>query len=144
MIVVLWVFGLAAAIAHTLAWARESLFIERPTVHQRIFSTPASDIRAIRFWTSGLGFCNLFLAVGLVVGLVLPAAGDETVGRTLVLFLTAVMALSGAIGQGVAPLIAFVAALLASRSGDQGVRRSLPVVRRDSRSRCASGASSSG
>jgi putative membrane protein len=133
VIVVAWVFALVAATAHTLAWAWESLLIERPFVHARVFSTPASDIPAIRLWAFGLGFYNLFLAVGLVIGLVLWATGAETVGRTLVVYITAVMALcglvlfiddrlgfgrvrgkhiGGAISQGVPPLIALVATLL--------------------------------
>ena len=134
MTVVAWVFALLAALVHIVVWAWESLLIERPFVHQGVFSTPASDLPAIRLWTFGLGFYNLFLGLGMIAGVVAWATGAEVVGRTLVLYITAFMVLcgvvlfvddrlgygrvrgkhiGGAFGQAVPPLIAMVATLLA-------------------------------
>jgi putative membrane protein len=134
MIAVAWTFALLAAAIHIVVWAWEALLIERPFVHQRVFSTPAADLPAIRLWTFGLGFYNLFLGVGMIVGVALWAAGAEAAGRTLVVYITAFMVLcgvvlfvddrlgfgrvrgkhiGGAFGQAVPPLVALVATLLA-------------------------------
>ncbi len=134
MIAVAWVFALLAALIHVVVWTFEAFLIRRPFVHDRVFATPAADLPAIRLWTFGLGFYNLFLGLGLAAGVVLWAAGAETVGRTLVVYTTLFMALcgvvlfiddrlgfgrirgrhiGGAFGQAVPPLVALVATLLA-------------------------------
>lgn len=134
MIVVAWIFGLLAAVAHMLAWAWESLLIERPSVHRGVFGIRTEDVPAIRLWSFNVGFYNLFLGLGMVTGVVLWATGAVAVGRTLVVYIALFMALAGlvllvsdrmglgrergrglggAIGQTAPPLIAFVAALVA-------------------------------
>ena len=75
------------------------------------------------------GFYNLFLAIGIVAGLALVAAGQVEAGRAVVLFACASMVGAGAvllatnrrflIGssiQAVPPLVAIVAAVLALRA----------------------------
>jgi putative membrane protein len=134
MTVVAWVFALVAAAIHILVWAWEALLIERPGVHHGVFGIPASDVPAVRLWAFGVGFYNLFLGLGMILGVVAWAAGSVAAGRTLVLYIGAFMALSGgvllladrrglgrergkgvggAIGQTGPALIALVAALLA-------------------------------
>jgi putative membrane protein len=134
MIVVAWIFGLLAAVAHMLAWAWESLLIERPSVHRGVFGIRTEDVPAIRLWSFNVGFYNLFLGLGMVTGVVLWATGAVAVGRALVVYIALFMALAGlvllvsdrmglgrergkglggAIGQTAPPLIAFVAALVA-------------------------------
>lgn len=133
MTAIVWTFALLTAAIHAVVFAFEALLIQRPAV-QRIFGTPAGDVPAIRLWAFGVGFYNLFIACGLVFGVAAWMAGDETVGRTLVLylcgftFLSGIVlliadrlgfgrepgkeGLSGAVGQGLPPLVALVAAML--------------------------------
>ena len=84
-------------------------------------------------WAFGVGFYNFFLRCGIIVGVVTWISGDETVGRTLVIYICLFMILSGivliigdrlgfggvgrksiigGIGQSLPPLVALVAALL--------------------------------
>ncbi|HYI32319.1 MAG TPA: DUF1304 domain-containing protein [Glaciibacter sp.] len=131
MTVVVWVFALVAAILHILVFIWEALTFERPGVHQRIFSVPRADVPAIRLWAFGVGFYNLFLGCGTIAGVIAWSAGNEPVGRTLVIYTCLFMFLSGivlfiadrmalgrprgagvggALGQGIPPLIALIAA----------------------------------
>lgn len=131
MTVVVWVFALAAAILHILVFSWEALLFERPGVHQRIFSVPRADVPAIRLWAFGVGFYNLFLGCGTIAGVIAWSIGSETIGRTLVIYTCWFMFLSGivlfiadrmalgrprgsgvggALGQGIPPLIALIAA----------------------------------
>jgi putative membrane protein len=87
----------------------------------------------VRVWAFGVGFYNLFLACGMVVGVIAWMSGNETVGRTLVTYICLFMVLGGivlfvgdrlgfggargksivgAVGESVPPLIALVASLL--------------------------------
>jgi putative membrane protein len=91
---VVWVFGLLAATIYIVVFVWETLLFQRPGVHQGIFFVPTADVPAVRLWAFGVGFYNLFLGVGAVVGLVLWNAGDEAVGRTLVVFTLVCMFLS--------------------------------------------------
>jgi putative membrane protein len=134
MTVVVWAFALLTAAIHVVAFVWEALLIERPAVHQGVFATPTADVPAVRLWAFGVGFYNLFIACGLVAGVAAWAAGEEVVGRTLVVYLCLFTFLSGivlfvadrrglsrppgkegvlgAIGEGGPPLVALVAAFL--------------------------------
>ena len=46
-------------------------------------------------WAFGVGFYNLFLGCGMVVGVIAWMSGNETVGRTLVTYICLVMVLGG-------------------------------------------------
>jgi putative membrane protein len=128
-----WTFALITAAVHIAVFVLEALLLERPGVHGRLFAIPTADVPAIRLWAFGVGFYNLFIGCGLVAGVVAWAAGQETAGRTLVIYLCLFtflsglvllvadrMALSrergtglgGAIGQSGPPLVALIAALL--------------------------------
>jgi putative membrane protein len=130
---VVWGFALLAAVLHILVFVWEALLFRRPGVHGRIFSTPAVDVPATRLWAFGVGFYNLFLAAGLILGVILWAAGEVAVGRALVVYICLFMFLSGivlliadrlalsrrrgtgissAVAQGGPPLVALVAAVL--------------------------------
>ncbi|MGN6576236.1 MAG: DUF1304 domain-containing protein [Nocardioides sp.] len=130
---VVWTFALVTATIHAAVFVMEALLIERPAVHAGVFGTPTDEVPAVRLWAFGVGFYNLFIACGLAGGVVAWAAGQESVGRTLVLYLCAFTFLSGlvlyvaellgfartpgkqlagAIGQSGPPLIALVAAAL--------------------------------
>ena len=95
MTIVVWSFALLAGLLHVVVFAWEALLFPRPGVHQRIFATPSADVPAIRLWAFGVGFYNLSLACGVIAGVIVWAAGEETVGRTLVLYTCLFMFLSG-------------------------------------------------
>ena len=95
MTLVVWIFALVAAVLHLLVFLWEALLIERPAVYQGVFAIKAADVPAIRLWAFGVGFYNLFLALGMITGVIAWIAGNEQVGRTLVVYLTLFMFLSG-------------------------------------------------
>ncbi|MFP5282652.1 MAG: DUF1304 family protein [Actinomycetes bacterium] len=133
MTVVVWIFALLTAVLGIVVFAWEALLLERPRVHQGVFGMSSADVPAVRLWAFGVGFYNLFISCGLIIGVIAWALGYATVGRTLVLYLCVFtflsglvlfladrMALSrprgtgvgGALGQSVPPLIALLAAAL--------------------------------
>jgi putative membrane protein len=133
MTVVVWMFALLAAAIHIAVFVWEALLIERPSVHEGVFGLPY--VPAVRVWAFGVGFYNLFLGCGMVVGVAAWMSGNETVGRTLVTYISVVMVLggivlfiadrlgfggergksiAGAVSESLPPLVALTAALLAS------------------------------
>ena len=131
MTTVVWVFALLTAAIHIAVFVLEALVIERPAVHQGVFSVPTGDLPAIRLWAFGVGFYNLFIGCGLVAGVALWAGGDESAGGALVIYLCLLTFLSGLVllvadrlelsrekgrsgwfWQSGPPLVALVAALL--------------------------------
>jgi len=121
---------LAAAIAallHLWFFALESLWFMRPTVWRRFGITSEADAAVARSFAYNQGFYNLFLAVGVALGLGLVATGGVESGRVLVLFACGSMVAAGVVlflhnprflraaaVQAVPPLIAVAATLLAS------------------------------
>lgn len=79
---VVWTFTLLAAATYILVFVWETLLFRRPGVHQGIFFVPTADVPAVRLWAFGVGFYNLFLGSGAVVGVIAWSAGQEAVGRT--------------------------------------------------------------
>jgi putative membrane protein len=97
----------------------ESVWFLRPAIWRRFGVASDQEARAVRSWAYNQGFYNLFLAVGVAVGLVLVAAGDSTAGRAIVLFACGSMLaaavvlvahrrelLRAAVIQGLPPLLA--------------------------------------
>ncbi|MFS8103920.1 DUF1304 domain-containing protein [Lentzea alba] len=84
-----------AALVHLVVWVWEAFLIHR--VHHSVFRQPASDVPAIRLWAFGVGFYNLFLACGLIAGLVAVHSGSELVGRTLVIYVSLFMVLGSVV-----------------------------------------------
>ncbi|HEY7718018.1 MAG TPA: DUF1304 domain-containing protein [Pedococcus sp.] len=95
MTVLVWVLALVVASVHVLAFVWESLLFQRPAVHRGVFGVRTADVPPVRLWAFNVGFYNLFLASGLVAGVVAWAAGAEVVGRTLVVYGCAFAALAG-------------------------------------------------
>ncbi|MGI8498866.1 MAG: DUF1304 domain-containing protein [Gemmatimonadaceae bacterium] len=111
-----------AGLIHLLIFAMESVIFARPEVHRR-FRTAPQDLAAVQPWAYNQGFYNLFLAIGALAGVVIAHASRPLVGRTLALFACACMLgaalvlitsnrrmARGAMMQGMAPLVALVAA----------------------------------
>jgi putative membrane protein len=86
MTAVVWTFALLGAALHVVVFVWEALLFRRPGVHQRIFFVPTTDVPAVRLWAFGVGFYNLFLACGVVAGVIAWSTGDEAVGRALVIY----------------------------------------------------------
>jgi putative membrane protein len=130
---VVWTFALLAAAVHILVFVWEAVLFHRPAVHQGIFSTPAAEVPAVRLWAFGVGFYNLFLGCGTLIGVAVWGAGEVAVGVSLVVYTCLFMVLSGVVlfiadrlafgrpkgkgiggaaGQGLPPLIALIALVL--------------------------------
>lgn len=113
---VVQVFAGIAALVHLLAFTWEVVLFERPGVHRDIFSVPAENLPATRLWSFNVGFYNLFLAAGPVIGIVLLHAGSAEAGRALVLYTCGYMALAGIV-LGVSDLLALSRPRGAGRAG---------------------------
>lgn len=84
-----------AALVHLVVWVCEAFLIHR--VHYSMFRQRAEDVPAIRLWAFGVGFYNLFLAGGLIAGLVAVHSGHELAGRTLVIYVSCFMVLGSVV-----------------------------------------------
>ncbi|MGV9451488.1 DUF1304 domain-containing protein [Streptomyces sp. NPDC003635] len=122
MNVITQIFVLAAALIHLAVGVLERFFYDRPAVRE-FLTTSTADAPEVTLWRSGVAVYNLLLGAGLIAGFVALHTGDTTVGRTLIVYLcaflivsAAVFALSfprlwkGALGQGLAPAVALLAA----------------------------------
>jgi putative membrane protein len=117
MTAVMWLAAIAAGLVHVLIFCMESLLWTTPGVRARFRQSP-EQAEATRLFAFNQGFYNLFLALGIFVGLALVLTGQSRVGWTLVywncLFMLGaaiVLAASapqmrrGAVIQGAAPLL---------------------------------------
>jgi putative membrane protein len=95
MIAVAQIFALLCALIHVVVFVWESFLFHRPGVHRGIFQVPTEDVPAIRLWSFNVGFYNLFLASGLIAGVVALQLGYEAVGRALVIYGCAFMVCAG-------------------------------------------------
>jgi putative membrane protein len=117
--------ALVAAAIHVWFFVLESLIFARPTVWGRFGLRSAEAAETVRPMAFNQGFYNLFLAAGVVGGLLLVASGSQPAGRAIVLFACACMLGAGVVLgttnrrlaaaaalQAVPPLIAIVAAFV--------------------------------
>jgi len=85
-------FALLAAVLHVLVFCMESVWFMQPRVHKRFGAATTADAEACRLFAFNQGFYNLFLAIGIFVGLgLIHLRGNIIVGQTLVLFNCACM-----------------------------------------------------
>jgi len=122
------VIGLAAAIVAALihAWffVLESLWFMRPAVYRRFSIESEADATVVRSFAFNQGFYNLFLAVGVAIGIALVALRNPAAGEAILLFACGSMIAAGlvlylhnprflraAAIQAVPPLIAVIAIL---------------------------------
>jgi putative membrane protein len=115
-------FGVLAAALHVLIFCMESLWFMHPKIHKRFGATTTEGAEARRLFAFNQGFYNLFLALGVLIGIALLQSGATVlVGQTLVLFSCACMLgaavvllfsagrrmLRAAVIQGIFPLLAW-------------------------------------
>ena len=92
------VFALIAALLHVLIFCMESLWFMKPGVYKRFGAKTIEDAESKRLFAFNQGFYNLFLAIGIFVGLgLLHSGGYLQVAQTLILFCTACMFFAGII-----------------------------------------------
>ncbi|HEY3164823.1 MAG TPA: DUF1304 domain-containing protein [Candidatus Limnocylindrales bacterium] len=88
-------FALVAAAFHVLFFVLESVVFTQPPIAARFGLTSPEQIAAVRPMAFNQGFYNLFLAIGIVGGLVLVASGSVDAGRAIVLFASTCMVGAG-------------------------------------------------
>ncbi|GAA4076706.1 DUF1304 domain-containing protein [Streptomyces shaanxiensis] len=117
------VFALIAALIHIVVGVLERFYYDRPAVRVFLTTSPA-DAPEVTLWRSGVAVYNLLLGLGLIAGVIALQTDDTTVGRALIVYLCAFLIASavvfvasfpklwrGALGQGLAPAVALIAAL---------------------------------
>jgi putative membrane protein len=111
------IFAAVAAALHVLIFTMESVLWTRPQVWKRFSVSGQAEADVLRPMAFNQGFYNLFLAIGIIVGLII--GGDA--GHAIVLFACLsivgaafVLAVGGAqyfraaVMQGITPLIAVI------------------------------------
>ncbi|WP_030060487.1 DUF1304 domain-containing protein [Streptomyces novaecaesareae] len=88
------VFAMIAAAIHLVVWPLESFLYGHPRVRYLLTGNTA-DAPEVRLWRFNVGFYNLFLALGLVAGLVLLHTGNSSSGRPVILYIAAFMVAGG-------------------------------------------------
>jgi putative membrane protein len=89
------VAAVLAAFIHVWFFVLESLGFERESVWRRFGLRDAAEARIVRAFAYNQGFYNLFLAIGVAIGLGLVIAGDASAGRAIVLFACGSMVAAG-------------------------------------------------
>ena len=122
--------ALIAALAHLGAAPTEMVFFTRPWA-RKFLHVDVENLDDVRMWAFVVGFRNMLVGLGVLVGLAILHTGDDTIGRTLVITCAAYMLLAslamgladllgmwrprggcvvGTIASGVPPLIVLLAA----------------------------------
>ena len=83
MMTALWTLAALAGLLHVLFFCMESLWWTKPAVAQR-FRNSAEQAENTKLLAFNQGFYNLFLALGVFVGIFLVTRGYPNVGLTLV------------------------------------------------------------
>ena len=123
LLVVGQVFAGLAALIHVYIWVLESVLWGNPSANRTFGVRSAEDAETLRPMAYNQGFYNLFLAFGVVVGIVLTWVDEfHTAGLAVMLFACLSMVLAAvvlitsnrkmaraALVQGAAPFLALVA-----------------------------------
>ncbi|MCY1023639.1 DUF1304 domain-containing protein [Pyxidicoccus sp. MSG2] len=88
------VFALIAAAIHVLFFVMESILFSQPKVWRRFGLKSQADADVMRPMALNQGFYNLFLALGVFVGVALTYTGAVASGVAAVVFGCACMALA--------------------------------------------------
>lgn len=97
MLIAAQIVAAIAALLHVVFFVLESVLWSRPTVFARFGVASRTDAATIRPMAYNQGFYNLALALGVIVGVVTLGSTGEAVlvGKTLIVFGTACMAVAG-------------------------------------------------
>ena len=113
------IFAAVAAALHVVIFLMESVFWSKPAIWAKFGVASQNDADITKPMAFNQGFYNLFLAIGIVVGLIMGgSAGDAVVyfacasivGAALVLATGGAKYLRPAFVQGITPLIALILA----------------------------------
>jgi putative membrane protein len=112
-------FFFMAAVLHVVFFVMESVLFQKPGGY-KVFKVKPEDHQAVKIWAFNQGFYNLFLAIGMLIGLyyvnqlevrlagmMVSFCGLSMVGAGLVLFLSDKKMRRGALIQMVPPLLGF-------------------------------------
>jgi len=118
------VAAIVAALIHLWFFVLESLWFMRPAVYRRFSIESEADATVVRSFAFNQGFYNLFLAVGVAIGIALVALRNPAAGEAILLFACGSMIAAGVVLylhnprflraaaiQVVPPLIAVIAIL---------------------------------
>lgn len=94
------VAALIAIAIHAYFFLLESVWFMRPAVWSRFGLKSVEHAVIVRSFAFNQGFYNLFLAIGVLVGLALIATGELAPGRAIVLFACSSMVAAGAVLVG--------------------------------------------
>ncbi len=113
------IFAAIAGLIHVLFFVMESVLWMNPKVYKGFGITQQSDAELLKVSFFNQGFYNLFLAVGILAGIILLVSGYSVSGTTLTVFCCSSMLaaslvlliskpnmLRGVLIQGLCPLIA--------------------------------------
>lgn len=107
------IFFFLAALVHVLFFVLESFLFQRDNGY-KYFKMDEKDHQAVKVWAFNQGYYNLFLALGLFVGLYFDNpvlklfCGLSMIAAGVVLIVSARHLLRGALLQAVPPFIAVV------------------------------------
>jgi putative membrane protein len=122
VLVIAYVFATLAALVHVLIFLMESVLWTRPATWKRFGLKSQDDANTIQPMALNQGFYNLFLAVGVGIGLVLLSNPVLAFGASLIVFFSVACMLAAslvlvisnrslaraALTQGLLPLIAVI------------------------------------
>ena len=117
--------AIVAALVHVWFFVLESVRFMRPEVWRRFGLASEADARVVRSFAFNQGFYNLFLAVGVAIGIGLAGLGNVDAGRAIVAFACGSMVAAGVVlvahnptflraaaVQAVPPVVALIAIAL--------------------------------
>jgi putative membrane protein len=99
------VAALFGALAYLGAAPVEMFFFGRPAA-MRFLHVEAENLEDVRMWAFVVGFRNLLVGVGTIVGLVILRTGEEVVGEAVVLT-SCVYMLLASLAMGVADALGY-------------------------------------
>ena len=92
--------ALIAMAIHAYFFLLESVWFMRPAVWARFGLKSAEQASIVRSFAFNQGFYNLFLAIGVLVGLSLIATDELAPGRSIIMFACGSMVAAGAVLVG--------------------------------------------
>jgi putative membrane protein len=95
MFVIGVIAAIVAALIHVWFFLMESVWFMRERVWSRFGVSSQEQAAVVRSFAYNQGFYNLFLAIGVAIGLGLLAVGNADAGRALVVFACGSMVAAG-------------------------------------------------